>query len=80
MPWKPTKERSLGSISDNRNERWKAAEARIAKNTHDPNPADLAIVAEEQDRWDAENPEDAPRNASGPQEGPDATPDPQNAF
>jgi hypothetical protein len=40
-------------VIDGRSERWRAAEARIAARLSDPDPADLAIVEEEQAKFDA---------------------------
>lgn len=56
--WQPPEELPLLGVSDTRNARWKAAEARIAKRHHDPDPADLAIVEEEQAAFDAANSEE----------------------
>ena len=42
-------------IVDTRNERWKEAEARCTASHADPK--DLAVIAEEQAKWDAANPE-----------------------
>ena len=47
--WQPPAEEEMKPLGviDNRSERWKAAEARIAA-SHDHDPADLAIIEEEQ--------------------------------
>lgn len=52
---KTRREREPLNMIDNRSERWKAAEARISaglRNGRQPDPADLAIVDEEQAAYD----------------------------
>jgi hypothetical protein len=60
MIWMPSPDLPLLNVKDTRSERWKAAEARLAKTwigrgTAEPDSADIAIVAEEQAAFDAEN-------------------------
>lgn len=53
--WKPPPFTPLrGMKPDTRSERWKAAEKRYAAGG---TPEDLAIIDEEQAKWDAEHPE-----------------------
>ncbi len=56
--WTPSPDLPLLNVVDNRSERWKAAEARVAKSwlglgNDPPDPADLAIIEEEQAAFDA---------------------------
>jgi len=56
--WAPRSDLPLLGVVDNRSDRWKAAEARIAKTWlgrgHEmPDPADLAVIEEEQAAFDA---------------------------
>lgn len=53
-------------MTDGRSARWRAAEERISKNIYNPDPADLAIVAEEQDAYDRRRPCTCPPRKPGP--------------
>jgi hypothetical protein len=53
----PAERPMLRMKPDTRSERWKAAESRCGP--HKADPEDLAIIAEEQAKWDAEHPDES---------------------